>query len=80
MPPEDVRVDLLEPSSTVTRCAYKGLASHFNAGRHADVAWTYPEPQHDAEPVRGMIAFYNERVDLEVDGVLAERTITQWSR
>jgi uncharacterized protein (DUF427 family) len=80
LPPEDVRVDLLESSSTVTRCAYKGLASHYNAAGHENVAWTYPDPQHDAEPVRGLIAFYNERVDVEVDGTVDDRPDTQWSR
>jgi uncharacterized protein (DUF427 family) len=68
LPPEDVRLDLLEPSATVTRCAYKGAASHFHALGHDDVAWTYPDPQHDGEPVRDLIAFYQERVDVEVDG------------
>src|SRR5204862_324080 len=67
-PPEDVRLDLLEPSSTLTRCAYKGAASHRHARiggeLHDDLAWTYADPQHDAEPVRDLIAFYNERVDL----------------
>jgi uncharacterized protein (DUF427 family) len=84
LPPEDVRLDLLEPSSTLTRCAYKGAASHRHARvrgeLHDDIAWTYADPQHDAEPVRDLIAFYNERVDIEVDGERAERPATQWSR
>jgi uncharacterized protein (DUF427 family) len=67
-PPGDVRLDLLEPSKTRTRCAYKGSASywHVRAGGelHEDLAWTYPAPQHDAEPVRDLIAFFNERVEL----------------
>jgi uncharacterized protein (DUF427 family) len=70
-PPEDVRLDLLEPSETRTRCAYKGSASywHVHAGgeRHDDLAWSYPAPQHDAEPVRDMIAFWNERTDISLD-------------
>jgi uncharacterized protein (DUF427 family) len=66
-PPEDVRVDLLASSATVTRCAYKGAAPHFHAVGHEDIAWTYPDPQHDAEPVRDLIAFYNERVEIEID-------------
>jgi uncharacterized protein (DUF427 family) len=82
--PEDVRLDLLEPSATLTRCAYKGAASHRHARvggeLHEDVAWTYAEPQHDAEPVRDRIAFYNERVDIEIDGDSSERPVTQWSR
>ncbi|HVH51373.1 MAG TPA: DUF427 domain-containing protein [Gaiellaceae bacterium] len=64
-PPEDVRLDLLEPSTTVTRCAYKGTASHFNALGHDDIAWIYSNPQHDAEPIRDYIAFYDERVEIE---------------
>jgi uncharacterized protein (DUF427 family) len=83
-PPEDVRLDLLEPSAKRTRCAYKGSASywHVRAGGelHDDLAWTYASPQHDAEPVRDHIAFFNERVDLDVDGEREERPRTQWSR
>jgi uncharacterized protein (DUF427 family) len=83
-PPEDVRLDLLEPSPTRTRCAYKGSASYWHVSGggevHDDLAWTYAEPQHDAEPVRDCIAFFNERVDLVVDGVREERPQTQWSR
>ena len=84
LPAEDVRTDLLEPSTTRTRCAYKGLASYWNArvrGRLVeDLVWSYPEPQHDAERVNGMLCFFNERVDLELDGELIERPRTQWSR
>ena len=84
IPREDVQIDLLETSSKVTRCAYKGLAQHWHLrigdALHDDLAWTYPEPQHDAEPVRDLIAFYNERVDVEIDGEVGERPTTQWSR
>jgi uncharacterized protein (DUF427 family) len=80
IPTADVRLDLLEQSATVTRCAYKGLATHWQALGHTDVAWSYPEPQHDAEPIRDMIAFYDERVDVEIDGEAQDRPFTQWSR
>jgi uncharacterized protein (DUF427 family) len=84
LPPEDVRVDLLEPSDTVTQCAYKGTARHWSA-RLADqvtpdVAWTYDDPSPEVEPIRGRICFYNERVDLEVDGASLDRPQTPWSR
>jgi uncharacterized protein (DUF427 family) len=79
-----VREELLEPSATKTRCAYKGSASywHVRAGGelHDDLVWSYPDPQHDAEPVRDLLAFFNERVDLELDGEREERPITQWTR
>jgi len=79
-PLDDVRMDLLEPSATETLCAYKGQASHFHALGHEDVGWTYREPLSDGERVRGLIAFYGERVDLELDGELQERPQTQWFR
>jgi uncharacterized protein (DUF427 family) len=83
LPADDVRTDLLEPSETNTRCAYKGVASywHVRVGDtlHEDLAWTYPDPEHDGEAIRDLICFFNERVDLEVDGRAEERPVTQWS-
>lgn len=68
-----MRIDLLlEPSEKKTRCAYKGVASycHVRAGDtlHEDLAWAYPEPEGDGRTIRDLICFFNERVDLEVDG------------
>jgi uncharacterized protein (DUF427 family) len=83
LPAEDVRMDLLEPSEKKTRCAYKGVASyrHVRAGDtlHEDLAWTYPEPERDGEAIRDLICFFNERVDLEIDGLAQVRPETQWS-
>jgi uncharacterized protein (DUF427 family) len=84
LPAEDVRLELLEPSSTRTRCAYKGSASywHVRVGDRLedDLVWSYPEPQHDAEPVRDLFCFFQERVDRELDDEVGERPETQWSR
>lgn len=84
VPPDDVRTDLLVPSSSRSRCAYKGSASywHVRIGDELvdDLVWSYPEPQHDAEPVRDLLCFFNERVDLELEGESQERPTTQWSR
>jgi len=83
IPIEDVRTELLVPSRKKSRCAYKGSASywHVRVGERLveDLVWTYPDPQHDAEPVRDMLCFFNERVDLELDGEREERPRTQWS-
>lgn len=84
LPVEDVRTEFLEPSATKTRCAYKGAASywHVRVGDRFedDLVWTYRAPQHDAEQVRDMICFFNERVDLELDGEIVDPPVTQWSR
>lgn len=84
-PRADVRLDLLEPSDTVTECAYKGTARHWSArlGDRTipDVAWSYDdEVRREGEAVRALIAFYDERVDLDVDGARQERPSTRWSR
>jgi uncharacterized protein (DUF427 family) len=83
-PAEDVRTELLVPSSSRTRCAYKGSASywHVRVGTRTleDLVWSYPDPQHDGEPVRNLFCFFNERVDLELDGETGERPQTQYSR
>jgi hypothetical protein len=49
------------------------------SGLHENVAWSYQEPRHDAEPVRGRIAFFDEHIDLEVDGRRQPRPSTPWA-
>jgi uncharacterized protein (DUF427 family) len=78
VPSADVTLDLLEPSATRTECPYKGTARHWSArlagGLIEDVAWQYDrEVRREAEPVRGMYAFYDDRVDIEVDGAALEQ-------
>ena len=83
LPPEDVRFDLLRPSGTRTTCAYKGVASYWATadadGTPTDVAWTYPDPWPDAVPVTDMVCFFDERVDIVVDGERGDRPLTPWS-
>jgi uncharacterized protein (DUF427 family) len=79
-PAEDVRTELLSESDTGTVCAYKGVASYWSVGDEDDIVWTYRDPLQDALEVKDHLAFFNERVDLEVDGELQERPHTQWSR
>ncbi|WP_029138425.1 DUF427 domain-containing protein [Nakamurella lactea] len=82
LPADDVRLDLLAPTTTHTACAYKGVASYWSStGEHpvADVCWSYPEPLHDALPVAGMYCFFGERVELSVDGAIQSRPVTPWS-
>jgi uncharacterized protein (DUF427 family) len=79
LPREDVRAEL-EPSDHRTVCAYKGEATHFDVAGEDALAWTYPEPLREVEPIRDRIAFYDERVELQIDGQPQQRPRTPWSR
>jgi uncharacterized protein (DUF427 family) len=83
LPQVDVRMDLLVPTDSATMCPYKGTARYwsYHAGSTAakDVAWSYPAPLAESLKVAGLVAFYNERVDLTIDGVLQERPRTPFS-
>lgn len=78
LPREDVRAEL-RPSTKRTQCAYKGHASYFSIDGHDDIAWVYEAPLRGAEDITGRIAFFNERVDLFLDGERLERPVTPWS-
>jgi uncharacterized protein (DUF427 family) len=75
LPKVDVRMDLLEPTDSHTACPYKGTASYWTAvvndQRHDDVVWSYPQPLPESTRIGGLVAFYNDRVTLEVDGETA---------
>ena len=66
-----------------TGCAYKGFAAYWSVKvgdqLEQDLVWTYRDPRREVEPIRDHLAFFNERVDLEIDGELEQRPITQWS-
>jgi uncharacterized protein (DUF427 family) len=81
IPADDVRLESLEPSDTRTVCAYKGVASYFSCpgANLPDIAWTYPEPLSDAVPVKDLVCFFTERLDITVDDVDVARPVTPWS-
>jgi uncharacterized protein (DUF427 family) len=71
LPPEAVRMDLLERSETSSGCPYKGIASYWSLrdgdGLVEDVAWGYLDPLRESERVRGHLCFYDDKVRIEVD-------------
>jgi uncharacterized protein (DUF427 family) len=83
-PREDIQAELVE-SETVTGCAYKGFVSYsyyslrIGAQIEQDIAWTYQAPRCDVASIAGMVAFFNERVDVELNGELQDRPLTPWS-
>jgi uncharacterized protein (DUF427 family) len=68
----------------VTACPYKGRTSGYwsvrtGGRRHEDLAWAYDFPTRQLLPIAGMIAFYNEKVDVFVDGLQLDRPATHFS-
>ena len=84
IPKDDVRQDLLRPSESVTRCPYKGEARYYSAAVgdevEGDIAWHYRYPTTECSKIAGLIAFYDERVDLYLDGELQPKPQTRWTR
>lgn len=62
IPPEDVRLDLLTPSSTRTHCPFKGDASYWSRPGAADLVWAYPEPRADVAEIKDHLCFYDVEV------------------
>ena len=77
LPRTDVDLTRLTATATVSSCPYKGTTSQWwSVGEHADVAWSYAFPTREMLAIAGLIAFYNEKVDITVDGVRQERPST----
>jgi uncharacterized protein (DUF427 family) len=73
----------LAPTTTVTECPYKGQTTGYWSVRaggelHPDLAWTYDFPTHQLQPIAGLLAFYNEKVDIFLDGQRLERPKTHF--
>ncbi len=83
LPLTDVRMDLLRPSAMVTHCPYKGAASYWTVdtgkGVHTDVVWIYRAPLPESQKVAGLACFYDEKVDVYLDGELQDRPRTPFS-
>ncbi len=74
----------LEPSPTETACPYKGRTTAYWSARigdrlHEDLAWSYDFPTRQLLPIAGLVAFYDEKVDVVLDGVPQERPVTKFS-
>jgi uncharacterized protein (DUF427 family) len=66
LPREDISAEL-EPSERRTTCPFKGEATHFSIGTEEAVAWSYEDPIEQVSEIRDLVAFYNERVALQLD-------------
>lgn len=83
LPISDVRTDLLHPTDRVSHCPYKGTATWWSLEVdgvvHPDLLWTYRAPTPESQKIAGLVAFYDERVDVYLDGVLQERPVTPFT-
>jgi uncharacterized protein (DUF427 family) len=79
----EINFEHLMPTDTVTECPYKGTTSGYWSVQvgddvHPDLAWSYEFPTRQVLPIAGLIAFYNERVDIILDGQRLERPETHF--
>jgi uncharacterized protein (DUF427 family) len=83
VPMTDVRLDLLRPSETTSHCPYKGTASYYSVevDGHVtpDVVWYYPTPLPESQKVVGLACFYDEKVDVFLDGERQSRPKTKFA-
>jgi uncharacterized protein (DUF427 family) len=84
----DVNFEHLQASDTETACPYKGVTTDYWSVQvngavedaRRDVAWSYQFPTAALSPIAGLVSFYNEKVDLFVDGVAVPRPQTHLVR
>jgi len=72
LPPTSVNWEYLAESDIETLCPYKGKANyyhvHVNGKRYENLVWYYTTPTMESGPIAGHLCFYNEKVDIWVDG------------
>jgi uncharacterized protein (DUF427 family) len=83
LPITDIRTELLRPSGSQSHCPYKGSAGYWSvdtgASLHEDIVWIYRSPLPESQKIAGLAAFYDEKVDVFVDGVPQRRPQTKFS-
>jgi uncharacterized protein (DUF427 family) len=83
LPLPDLQRELLRPSQTTTHCPYKGTAGYWsvevNGKVYEDFVWIYRTPLPESQKVAGLACFYNEKVDLIIDGVRQDRPRSPFS-
>lgn len=85
IPQEDVRMEILAPSATTSRCPYKGPASYWSVKidneAFADLVWGYMEPIPECPKIKGLLCFFHEcGCEIYVDGELLPTPQTKWAR
>lgn len=83
IPKTDVRMDLFTETEHATACPYKGTARYWSVtvdGKtHENIVWGYDAPLPESQKILGLVAFYDEKVDVYVDEALQERPKTKFA-
>ncbi len=83
LPREDVNAQFLRPSARRTVCPYKGEAAYWSVQLSAyvveDLAWSYTAPLPAVADLADLLCFFDERVEIVVDGTRRERPLTLWA-
>ena len=70
VPLADVDASVLIASDTTSYCPYKGEASYYSIrgadGVVSDAIWYYPAPYDAVSQIAGHVAFYPDRVQIDV--------------
>jgi uncharacterized protein (DUF427 family) len=64
--PDDVRMELLQSSEETSHCPFKGDATYWSLPDEPNIAWTYRAPISGAEQIKGLVCFYNDKVEIEL--------------
>lgn len=83
LPASDVHLEHLTPTTNRSHCPYKGFADRYfdvtGQPDAANLAWSYSDPFPAVAAIKDRVAFYNEFVDLTVDGVAQPRPVSPFS-
>ena len=83
LPLSTIDQSVLRKSDTSTTCPYKGDAEWYhvelNGDKHQDLAWYYRIPTHESLGIAGLVSFFNEKVQIILDGKVLEQPQTWWS-
>ncbi|KAI0973726.1 DUF427-domain-containing protein [Xylaria arbuscula] len=88
LPATSVQAELLRDSATVTACPYKGEANYYDLvvkgnwneeQKLKDIVWYYKNPKMECAGIAGCLCFYNEKVDIELDGKKLEQPKTHFA-
>lgn len=83
MPMTDVKMELLTENGRGGSCPYKGDSAFFDVQIGddvlADLAWTYTLPRAESAPIAGLVCFYDEKVDVDIDGERQRRPGTHFA-